>query len=241
MPQSTSIVPTSSNSSTASTSLTLQKSLMNQPQEFSKVTQKLLTRPSTYGVEGNEIGNLAQDAGYLWRELPVPVIGVLHGICFGGGLQIALGADMRYAAEDCQFSIMEGKYGLIPDMGITVALREVMNIDQAKELTYTGRIVTGEEATQMGLITRVCEDPMKEAEAVAKVIAGRSPDAMACAKHLYQSTWRTGMEEKDCLEMESEMQHKLLISWNQVAASSRSFGWKVPYTKRKDGSFPKAA
>ena len=88
----------------------MQKSVAKNPR---KMIRRLLERPSGYGVEGNEIGNLAQDVSYLWRELPVPVVAVLHGMCFGAGLQIALGADMRYATPDCQLSVMEGKWGLI--------------------------------------------------------------------------------------------------------------------------------
>eukprot|EP00538_Stauroneis_constricta_P001134 CAMPEP_0119545958 /NCGR_PEP_ID=MMETSP1352-20130426/559_1 /TAXON_ID=265584 /ORGANISM="Stauroneis constricta, Strain CCMP1120" /LENGTH=299 /DNA_ID=CAMNT_0007590589 /DNA_START=196 /DNA_END=1095 /DNA_ORIENTATION=- len=209
------------------------KSLMKKPQNLSATLDKLLDRPSGYGVEGNEIGNLAQDVSYLWRELPVPVICAVHGACFGGGLQIALGADMRYATPDSQMSIMEGKWGLIPDMAITVALREIMSIDHAKELTYTGRIVSGDEALRLGLITRVCEDPVEEAMNVAKAIAQKSPDAVASSKRMYQATWRN-QTDKECLELESKLQKKLLVSWNQMAASGRSFGWNVPYTNRKN-------
>jgi enoyl-CoA hydratase/carnithine racemase len=91
-------------------------------------------------VAGNENGNLAQDVSYLWRELPVPVIAALHGMCFGGGLQIALGADMRYSTPDCKLSIMEGKWGLIPDMGISITLRELVSIDVAKEVSCYWRL-----------------------------------------------------------------------------------------------------
>ena len=98
----------------------------------SSTMKRLLERPSGYGAKGNEIGNLAQDVSYLWRELPVPVIAVLHGMCYGAGFQIALGADMRYATPDCKVSIMEGKWGLIPDMGASIFLRELTRIDIAK-------------------------------------------------------------------------------------------------------------
>jgi enoyl-CoA hydratase/carnithine racemase len=207
----------------------LQEGVMNNPQ---KQTKRLLERPSGYGVEGNEIGNLAQDVSYLWRELPVPVIAVLQGMCFGAGLQIALGADMRFATPDCKLSIMEGKWGLIPDMAAAITLRELVRIDVAKELTMTGRIVTGEEAARLGLVTRSCEDPLDEAQRLATELVERSPDAIAGAKELYQRTWMAS--EKECLEVESEIQEKLLASWNQVAASGRAFGWGVPYAKRKD-------
>jgi enoyl-CoA hydratase/carnithine racemase len=194
-------------------------------------TERLLERPSGYGVAGNEIGNLAQDVSYLWRELPVPVICVMQGMCYGAGLQIALGADFRYVTPDCKLSIMETKWGLIPDMGAAITLRELVRIDVAKELTMTGRIVSGEEAFSLGLVTKVSEDPLQEAKAFAKELVQRSPDALASAKTLYQSTWMA--TEKECLEVETKLQRKLLASWNQLAASGRAFGWEVPYFKRK--------
>lgn len=194
----------------------------------------MLERPSGYGnsSNNNEIGNLAQDVSYLWRELPVPVIAVLHGMCFGAGLQIALGADMRYATPDCQLSIMEGKWGLIPDMGAAITLRELIRMDLAKELTMTGRIFTGAEAATMGLVTSVHDHPMEYAEQLAKELVQRSPDAVASAKQLYQRTWHASEEE--CLKVETELQEKLLVSFNQMAASGRAFGWEVPYQKRKE-------
>jgi enoyl-CoA hydratase/carnithine racemase len=195
-----------------------------------KQIQRLLERPSGYGSDG--IGNLAQDVSMLWRELPVPVIAVLHGMCFGAGFQIALGADFRYATPDCQLSIMEGKWGLIPDMGASVLLKELIRIDVAKELTMTARIISGTEAAELGLVTHVSEDPMKQAEIFAKEITQRSPDAVAAAKKLYQSTWIAS--DETALETETRLQEKLLISWNQLAASGRSaFGVKIPYFNRK--------
>lgn len=204
------------------------KSVLNNPR---KQTQELLKRPSGYGKEGYEIGNLAQDVGYLWRELPVPVICVLQGHVYGAGLQVALGADFRYAAPDCKLSVMESKWGLIPDMSAAITLRELIRIDVAKELTMTGRLVNGLEAAELGLVTRICEDPLESAMSFAKTLTERSPDALAGAKRLFQSTWTAS--EADCLKTETEIQEKLLASWNQVAASGRSFGWKVPYWRRK--------
>jgi enoyl-CoA hydratase/carnithine racemase len=197
----------------------------------SKQTRRLLERPSGYGRDG--IGNLAQDVSILWRELPVPVIAVLHGMCYGAGFQIALGADFRYATPNCKLSIMEGKWGLIPDMGASILLKELIRIDVAKELTMTAKIINGIEAAELGLITHVSEDPMKEAEAFAKEITQRSPDAISAAKKLYQSTWMAS--DMEALETETRLQEKLLISWNQLAASGRSaFGVKFPYLNRKE-------
>jgi len=177
--------------------------------------------------------NLAQDVSIMWRELNMPVIAVLQGMCYGAGLQVALGADFRYSTPDCQLSIMEGKWGLLPDMGASIFLRELVRIDVAKELTMTGRIVSGKEASNLGLVTRVCEDPMKEADLFAEQLIKNSPDAIAAAKQLFQGTWAATSDEESLL-LETRLQKKLLVSWNQLAASGRStVGWNFPYIKRK--------
>lgn len=189
--------------------------------------EKLLERPV------GKISNLAQDVGYLWRDLPVPVIAVLHGMCFGGGLQIALGADFRFCTPDCKLSIMESKWGLIPDMSASITLRELVRADVAKELTMTGRVVEGPEAASLGLVTRCCDDPMAEAERLVAEIISKSPDATAKAKQLFQSTWVA--PDEFCLKVETDLQRQLLVSWNQLAASGRNFGVNLPYFQRKDG------
>lgn len=178
------------------------------------------------------LGNLAQDAAFLWREIPAPVICVLHGMCFGGGMQIALGADLRFSEPNCKLSMMEAKWGLIPDMSGSITLRELVRIDIAKELIMTGRVITGEEGARLGLVTRCSEDPMEEAVKVANEIVSRSPDAVAESKRLLQRNWVAN--QADCLELESEIQTKLIGSWNQVAASMKNFSFNVPYTKRKN-------
>jgi enoyl-CoA hydratase/carnithine racemase len=101
------------------------------------------------------------------------VIAAIHGKCFGGALQIALGADIRLATPDASLSIMEAKWGLIPDMSASVTLRELVRIDVAKELTMTGRIVTGEEAARLGLVTRCVTDPLQDATTLAQEIVAR--------------------------------------------------------------------
>src|SRR5437764_7462301 len=133
--------------------------------------------------------NLAQRACTDWIDVPAPVIAAIHGTCFGGGLQIALGADIRVAAPDARLSVMESKWGLVPDMGITSTLPRLVRIDVAKELTYTGRVVSGSEAAALGLVTRVAEDPLAAAVELAREIAGRSPDAVRAAKRLYDTSW----------------------------------------------------
>jgi enoyl-CoA hydratase/carnithine racemase len=197
-----------------------------------KNVQRLLERPSGY-AGGGGIGNLAQDVGYLWRDLPVPVLACLHGMCYGGGMQIALGADLRFATPDCRLSILEARWGLIPDMSASVTLRELVRMDVAKELTMTGRIISGEEAAELGLVTRCVDDPMAEATKVAGEIVARSPDSVAAAKRLYQETWVA--PEEDCLREETALQRQLLASYNQLAAAGRNFGVKLPYANRRDG------
>lgn len=166
------------------------------------------------------------------RGLPVPVIACLHGTCFGGGLQIALGADLRFSTPDCRISVMEARWGLIPDMGASITLRELVRMDVAKELTMTGRIVSGLEAEKLGLVTRCADDPLEEAMKVAEEIIERSPDSVGAAKELFQSTWTA--DEGTCLKKETDLQTKLIATWNQVSASGRQFGVKLPYFRRRD-------
>jgi enoyl-CoA hydratase/carnithine racemase len=160
--------------------------------------------------------NFFQRAAYAWIEVPVPVIAAIHGNCLGGGLQIALGADIRIARPDARLSVMESKWGLIPDMSITRTLPRLVGIDVAKELTYTARILSGEEADGLGLVTRLAEDPLAAAQALAAEIAGRSPDAIRRAKHLYDEAWTGSVTET--LGLEARLQSELMGSPNQIAA-----------------------
>jgi enoyl-CoA hydratase/carnithine racemase len=160
--------------------------------------------------------NLAQRTCTGWIDLPAPVIAAIHGNCFGGGLQIALGADVRFATPDARLSVMESKWGLVPDMGITSTLPRLVRIDVAKELTFTGRVISGTEAAALGLVTRVAEDPLAAAMDLAREIAGRSPDAVRAAKRLYDSSWHGPVE--DALLLETELQQALIGSPNQIEA-----------------------
>ncbi len=101
--------------------------------------------------------NYFQRPALIWRELPVPVIAALHGICYGAGLQIAFGADMRVASPDCRLSVMEIKWGIIPDMGMSVSARGIVRPDRLKELAMTGRVLDGHEAEALGVVTEVAE------------------------------------------------------------------------------------
>ena len=162
------------------------------------------------------IANRPQHCAFLWRELPVPVIAAVHGVAFGGGFQIALGADMRYAAPDARFSVMEIKWGLVPDLGGTQLMRHLMREDVVRELTYTGRIFDGREAQQLGVVTRVVDDPRAAAVETAREIAAKSPDAVRAAKRLLNLAVAT--DAKAGLMAESVEQQKLIGSPNQLEA-----------------------
>ena len=134
--------------------------------------------------KGSRITNIGQQAAYVWAEMPAPVIVAVHGVALGGGCQIALGGDLRYCTPDAQFSVLEIRWGLVPDMTGTQFLPRLVGIDVAKELTFAGRMVRRTEAVSLGLATRVCDDPRAEALQTAHDIAGRSPDAIRAAKRL---------------------------------------------------------
>jgi enoyl-CoA hydratase/carnithine racemase len=134
--------------------------------------------------EPGRITNLGQQAVHVWRELPQPVIAAVHGHALGGGLQIALGADIRIVAADAKLSVLEIRWGLVPDMTGTAALIRLVGEDVAKELTFTGRMLSGEEAARIGLATRTADDPRGAAGELAREIAGNSPDAIRSAKRL---------------------------------------------------------
>ena len=160
--------------------------------------------------------NLFQQAAYVWRELPVPVICAIKGVAYGAGLQIALGADIRYASTDARLSIMEIKWGLIPDMAISTTLRDILPADRVKELAWSGRPVTGEEALQIGLVTAVHDDPLAAAQQTAADIAARSPDAIQATKQLVNSAWR--LSDEAALALEAKLQLAVLGSANQREA-----------------------
>jgi enoyl-CoA hydratase/carnithine racemase len=168
-----------------------------------------------------EVPNWFQRAAYAWLELPIPVIAAVHGSCFGGGLQIALAADLRIAAPATRLSVMEVKWGLVPDMSITRTLPRLVGIDVAKELTFTGRVFDGEEAARLGVVTRLADDPLAAARELAAEIAARSPDAVRAAKRLYDESW-TG-EAQRTLALEAELQLGLIGSPNQLAAVAAGF------------------
>lgn len=160
--------------------------------------------------------NLAQEIAHCWRDLPVPVICAIHGNCFGGGMQIALACDYRIARPDANLSIMEIKWGLIPDMSGMVTLSRLTRVDIAQELTMTGRQFSGIEGYEYGLISQLAADPVAEAEQLAQTIASKSPDAIAAAKYLFKKTWKA--DTWRALLWERWVQARLLGRKNQQIA-----------------------
>lgn len=170
--------------------------------------------------------NHAQRPAYVWKRLPMPVIAAIHGVAFGGGCQIALGADIRFAAPDAKISVMEIKWGLVPDMSLTQTLRDLVPLDVAKELTFTGRILSGVEAKALGLVTHVVDDPLAAARALAEEIASKSPDAIRAGKRLLEESWRA--DPRTGLELESKLQVALIGTRNQVEAVKANFENRAP-------------
>ena len=172
------------------------------------------------------VENFAQRPALVWKYLQVPVIAALHGVAYGGGAQVALGADIRIAAPDLKMSVMEIKWGLVPDMSITQTLRDLLPMDVAKQLTFTGQVLSGREAQQLGLVTQVAEDPHAEAMNMAREIASKSPDAIRAAKQLFETAWHA--DAKTGLELEAELQAGLMGSANQREAIAANFAKRAP-------------
>ncbi|MCG6203291.1 crotonase/enoyl-CoA hydratase family protein [Rhodopseudomonas sp. HC1] len=169
--------------------------------------------------------NAAQQAVWGWRMLPVPVIAAVHGVAFGGGCQLALGADIRLMAPDARMSIMEIKWGLVPDMAGTPILASLLRDDVLRELTYTGRIVGAQEAVSLGLATRVVDDPRAAALEMAREIAGKSPDAIRAAKRMMNNLT---VDPGPALLAESVEQQKLIGSPNQTEAVRANMEKRAP-------------
>ena len=172
------------------------------------------------------IANAAQQVAMVWREVPVPVIAAVHGVAFGGGLQVALGADIRIVAPDTRLSVMEIKWGLVPDMAGMVLMRELARNDVVRELTFTGRIFSGEEALQIGFATRLSADPLAEALQMAHEIAGKSPDAIRAGKRLLNAAMAQSAAQ--LLMAESVEQKALIGSANQVEAVKANIERRAP-------------
>jgi enoyl-CoA hydratase/carnithine racemase len=173
------------------------------------------------------VSNAFQYAALGWRELSVPVIAAVHGVAFGGGFQLALGADMRYVADDTRMSVMEIKWGIVPDMGGTLLMRQLAREDVVRELTYSGRIFSAQEAVGLGFATRICADPHAEALAFARQVAEKNPQAIRAAKRLANAA-AAGSGEAACLLAESREQAGLIGSPNQIEAVTANFAKRRP-------------
>jgi enoyl-CoA hydratase/carnithine racemase len=175
--------------------------------------------------------NTFQEACWAWRRLPVPVIAAVEGHCFGGGLQIALAADFRIATPDSEWSVLEARWGLIPDMTGVRTLAELVGIDTAKRLTMTAQVLSGKEAADLGLVTELAADPVVAATELAREIAGRSPDSVAAAKRLFNRTWTA--TPRATFARERLEQLVLLASANTKAARQAAFGKVAPAFGRR--------
>src|ERR1700710_2314626 len=171
------------------------------------------------------LANFPQAAVWGWRQLPVPVIAAVQGVAFGGGFQLALGADMRFLAPDARVSSMEIKWGLVPDMAGTPILASLVRDDILRDLTYTGRIFSAQEAMSYGLATRICDDPRTVAFELAREIAGKSPDAIRAAKRMLNNL---SVDPGPALLAESVEQMKLMGGPNQLEAVRANMEKRAP-------------
>ena len=173
--------------------------------------------PNLLARDQSNIANTAQAAAWVWREMPVPVIAAVHGVCYGGGLQVAAGADIRIVHPEAKLSIREMHWGLVPDMSGTRTLRHLLRLDVLKELAYTARIVGGVEAVALGLATRAADDPHAAAMELAQQIAASSPTAVRATKQLLEREMDIADDAAGLL-LEEELQRSLLGTPNQMEA-----------------------
>jgi enoyl-CoA hydratase/carnithine racemase len=171
-------------------------------------------------------GNLFQAACTIWQEVPVPVIAAIEGYAIGAGFQLALGADIRIADPNAKIAILEIKWGLVPDMGFTLLAGNNIRMDMAKELMFTGRMVQGNEAVEMGLITQCSTQAVASAMAMADEIAAKSPDAIRAGKALLNKTWY--VKDQNWLDLEEKSQARMLTSKNHLEAGLANMEGRAP-------------
>jgi enoyl-CoA hydratase/carnithine racemase len=176
-------------------------------------------------MEKGRITHLGQQVAWVWQEIPVPVIAAVHGHALGGGIQIALGADIRIVHPDTQMSVREVHWGLVPDMTGTLVLSRLVRPDVAKDLVFTARVFSGREAFELGLATRLSENPLADAMQLATEIAGRSPDAVRGAKSLLNGLYNSGATEQ--FSEERRVIGSLIGRPNQVEAVMSNFEKRV--------------
>jgi enoyl-CoA hydratase/carnithine racemase len=180
----------------------------------------------TIGATDGRITHLAQQAAHCWSQVPVPVIAAIWGHCLGGGLQIALGADLRIVHPDATLSVLEIRWGLSPDMTGTATLPRLVGPDVAKELAWTGRAVSGEEATRIGLATRTSDTPLDDAMALARELATKNPHAIRGIKRLIEQSGRVPLAQQ--YADEREVIGTLVSTPNQVEAVAAFFEKRDP-------------
>lgn len=176
--------------------------------------------------------NTFQEAVWAFRRLPVPVIAAVDGYCFGGALQLALAADYRFTTAEAQWSVLEAKWGLIPDMTGVHALSQLVPIDVAKRLTMTGEIFSGERAVELGLASEVAKDPHAAALQLAELIGGRSPDSVAYSKRIFDATWHAGARRT--FVQERVRQLRLLAAQNTTVARTAAVKKQLPAFRRRE-------
>lgn len=177
-------------------------------------------------LQAGGMTHLGQQVAWVWQQVPVPVIAAVHGHALGGGIQIALGADIRIVHPDTQLSVREVHWGLVPDMTGTLMLSRLVRPDVAKELTFTARVISGTEALELGLATRLSDDPHADAMALAQEIAQRSPDAVRGAKELFNRLANDGAAEQ--FAEERRVIGSLIGRPNQVEAVMAGFEKRAP-------------
>jgi enoyl-CoA hydratase/carnithine racemase len=192
--------------------------LMSFAQKVDDVKDALATQDETGAT-------VFQRPATIWRDIPQPVIAVVDGVAFGGGIQIALGADFRVAAPSAKLSIREAQWGIIPDMGITQTLSPLMRADQAKRLIMTGESIGAERAADMGLITEIADDPHAAADALAAALLQRSPQVVRASKQLVDQGWSGG---PDALRLEASLQSEIIGTKNQLEAAFANMQKRAP-------------
>lgn len=174
--------------------------------------------------------SLFQKAFLIWQELPVPVIAAIEGYCFGAGMQLALAADIRIAHPQTQMSIMETRWGLVPDMGLTRSIKGIIGVDLAKELSLTARIFNAEYAKDIGLVTHLADTPLEKAQLLAEEMMQRSPDALAAVKQVLDAMQHSPQKS---LRLEKIWQLKLLLGKNSQIARKKDKNPDIEFLPRQ--------
>ena len=189
----------------------------------------LMPRTHGAGTDGQNTTNQWQEFAMVWSRMDIPVIAAVHGVCFGAGIQLALGADIRIASPDAKFAVMEMKWGIVPDMGGMVLLPRLVRSDVLRRMTYTAEPVGAEQAERWGLVTEIADDPLAAAQALAETIAGKSPSAIRAAKRLIGVAETA--DATAVLDAESREQVELMGKPHQMEVVAAAFGKRAAVFK----------